>query len=142
MFPQQKDKPSNLVIFQIFTLLFVGSIVWAIEKFFLLVFTTGFNERAYAARIEHIQEVAKVLENLSRGVRMRRTNDFTASAFFSRSNNSSKTADAKGRKSNFKFDLARRAKDIGSGVLYVSSALLALDVNDYSRIKRYLGDVL
>jgi hypothetical protein len=65
---------------------------------------------------------------------MKRTNDFSPT-FFSRSNNSSASDVEQGRK-GFNAHVARKAMDIGSGLLEVSKAIVAFDVNDYSRIKR------
>jgi hypothetical protein len=164
MFPLQDTKPSNELISKFFAFFLTASIVLAVEKLLLHIFSSQFHMRAYAERMEKIQKSANVLEKLSRGVRSKRI----LPSFFSGSksnspsnsaknspNNSSVDLASQGRKgstleveaqgnqerkaSAFTIEVAKRAKEVGTGLVDVSKALAGIDIHSSSSIKRYLA---
>jgi hypothetical protein len=140
MFPVNEDKPSNETIARIFGFLFTSSIIYAIEKLFLHIFSARFQLRAYADRMEKIIKSTLVLEKLSRGVRKRKTMQNFPGLFSDSKNSSESDLANQGRKaSQFNFEIAAKAKEIGSGLLDVSKALAGIDLNSSLGIKSF-GD--
>ncbi|KAL3894540.1 MAG: hypothetical protein SGCHY_005216, partial [Lobulomycetales sp.] len=139
MFPPNSEKPSNLVIARIFTVILIGSIVWTIEKFILQLFSGQFHQRAYADRIEAMKKTSKVLEVLDQGVKKRRVNKgFLPGIFKAKSSNESEDRVGKSL-GKLNGQIAQKATHIGTGLIEVGMATVGYNLEDRSGI-RHFGD--
>jgi hypothetical protein len=154
MFPTNSEKPANVTISQILSTIFISSIVWASEKFILQFFRSQFHQKAYSERIENIDKISAVLENLNKGLRKRVTKEDKKKE--AAKINEAKVSESVGMKNSKsleevvigestpklskKTSKMSRARNIGKGLVELSKATFGMALDSSGGGIRHLGD--